>query len=130
MGRIHPQDPIRSVVLYPNREHEPEHERVVHLELAKRLATLQGMPFAGIYQPQTVYDTAPYLVPSDTLIGLDKARQLGVRSEQDLFGGVAPHAFVPTKAISHPLLNARASAPPGWSHAFSERVSDAVLLGF
>jgi hypothetical protein len=130
MGRSHQQEPGRSLVLYLNRAHEPEHERVVHQELAKRLAALQNMAFEGVYEPDAAYSVPPYLIPSDTLIGLEQARQLGLRGEQDLFGGVAPHAFVPTKAISHPLLHAQALAPAGWSHAFSAQVSEAVLTGF
>lgn len=130
MGKSNRQNTARSLVLYPNREHEPEHERLVHVELAKRLAALQGMDFAGVFEPGMVYPLPPYLIPSDTLIGLEQAHALGLRGEQDLFGGVAPHAFVPTKAISHPLRNAQAFAPPGWSPAFGVQVADAVLPGF
>lgn len=130
MGRTNQHEPVRSLLLYPNRANEPEHERVVHIELAKRLAVLQGMVFAGVYEAGSAYPVAPYLIPSDTLIGLDQARQLGLRGEQDLFGGVAPHAFVPTKAISHPLLDDHAMAPPGWSREFGRQVADAVLGGF
>ena len=120
----------RSLVLYPNRDHEPEHERQVHEALARRLAALQRMEFAGVFDPDAVYPGGAYLIPSDTLIGLEQARALGLQGEQDLFGGVAPYAFVPTKAISHPLLSAQAAAPEGWSHAFGEQVADAVLAGF
>jgi hypothetical protein len=130
MASVDPNNPGRSLVLYPNRDTEPEHERLVHLELARRLAALQGMAFAGVFDPAVSYGIAPYLVPSATLIGLDLARQLGLRGEQDLFGGVAPHPFVPTKAISHPLLNASAYAPPGWSYRFNVQVANAVLDGF
>lgn len=130
MTRSDPHIPGRSLLLYPNRETEPEHERLVHLELARRLAALLGMEFAGVFDPGRSWPVAPYLVPSATLIGLEQARALGLRDERDLFGGVAPHAFVPTKAISHPLLNARAYAPSGWSHGFSVQVADAVLDGF
>lgn len=130
MGTHNRQDAARSLVLYLNRDNEPEHERVVHEQLAKRLATLQGMDFAGVFEPGAAYPVAPYLIPSDTLIGLEQARALGLHGEQDLFGGVAPHAFVPTKAVSHRLLHAQAFAPPGWSHAFGEQVADAVLAGF
>lgn len=130
MGTDNQHNPARSLVLYPNRDAEPEHERLVHLELARRLAALQGLAFAGTFDQDASYPVAPYLIPSDTLIGLERARALGVGDERDLFGGVAPHAFVPTKAISHPLLNAKAYAPPGWSHALSVQIADAVLEGF
>src|SRR3546814_8424785 len=57
------------------------------------------------------------------------AQALGVHSESNLFGGVAPHAFISTKAITHPLLDPHAQAPQGWSHDFSQRVKDSVLEG-
>jgi len=47
-----------------------------------------------------------------------------------LFGGVVPHPFVASKAITHPLVDPDASAPAGWSHAFGERVRDVVLDGY
>jgi len=69
-------------------------------------------------------------VPSDTIIGVERAERLGIRSEDDLFGAVAPFAFLPTKAISHPLGHEGAEAPPGWSRAFGERIRGSVLEGF
>jgi hypothetical protein len=69
-------------------------------------------------------------VPSDTLVGLDAAAALGVRGEHDLFGGVVPHPFVATKAITHSLVQPDAQAPLGWSLGFGHQVSDAVLPGF
>ena len=36
------------------------------------------------------------------------------RAEHDLFGGVVPHPFVATKAITHPLVEPDAAAPAGW----------------
>src|SRR5207249_3972954 len=65
----------------------------------------------------------------DTLVD-DEARALGVRTEDDLFGGVIPHPFVATKAITHPLVEPDAPAPVGWSHGFAARVRDVVLPGF
>src|SRR5690606_35629433 len=57
-------------------------------------------------------------------------RALGIAAETDLFGGVAPHPFVPTKAITHPLVTDDDYAPPGWSNDFGRRVKDAVLRGY
>src|SRR5205085_11515172 len=70
-----------------------------------------------------------YLVPNDTIVSLDTARRLGIRSEEDLFGGVVPASFMATKAITHPLVGRSALAPAGWCHEFAERVGDAVLPG-
>ena len=69
-------------------------------------------------------------MPGDTLVGLDAAAALGVRSEHHLFGGVVPHAVVATKVITHPLIGPKAQAPPGWSGAFGMQVRDVVLSGF
>ena len=70
-----------------------------------------------------------YFVPSCTLNG-DEAAALGIHGPDDLFGGVVPHAFVATKAISHPLVAPDAAALPGWNPAFAARVGDAVLDGY
>jgi hypothetical protein len=106
------------------------HERATRAGIAERLAALKGFDFAGEYDPAARYPGPVYLVPSDTLIGLKAAAALGVRGEHDLFGGVVPHAFIATKAITHPLVRPEAQAPPGWSPGFGRRVSDAVLAGF
>jgi hypothetical protein len=106
------------------------HERATRDGIAKRLAALKGLDFAGEYEPTRRYPSPVYLVPSDTLVGVDAAAALGVRTEHDLFGGVAPHAFVPTKAITHPLIRPDAHAPLGWSHAFGRQVREVVLDGF
>ncbi|HLD64682.1 MAG TPA: DUF3182 family protein [Pseudomonas sp.] len=119
-----------SVLLYPNRPQEPEHERVVHGELARRLAALQDLRFAGDYDPAGCPAGRLYLVPSDTLIGRNEPQRLGLRGEQDLFGGAVPHAFMATKVISHSLLHSDAVAPAGWSADFPARVQGCVLAGF
>ncbi len=118
------------VVIYPAREHEPEHEKKVHQELARRIARMLGMEFAGAYDAAQRYSGRVYFLPSDTLIGIRLAESLGIKSENDLFGGVAPHPFIPTKAISHALLDPTSIAPEGWSHEFGKLVKDSVLLGF
>jgi hypothetical protein len=62
-------------------------------------------------------------------VGITEAQRLGIHSEADLFGGVVPYAFIPTKSITHPLLNPDSYAPEGWSPEFGRRVSDSVLTG-
>lgn len=62
-----------SLVLYPNRPREPEHQRDVHAELGRRLAALPGLAFAGQYQESHAYAGRLYWVPSDSVIGLDAA---------------------------------------------------------
>ena len=117
----------RSAVLYIDcREGLSHHERCTHLELARRLAVLQGPPFEGLRTaPPAEYGA--FLVPADTLVG---SVGPAVRSERDLYGGIVPYPFVATKAITHPLLSADAAAPAGWSHTFGARVGDVVLAGY
>jgi hypothetical protein len=106
------------------------HERATLAEVARRLAALMGFAFAGEHDPSRRHPGPVYLVPGDTLVDLHAARALGIRGEDDLFGGVAPHPVAATKAITHPLAAPDAAAPPGWSRGFARRVEDVVLRGF
>ena len=125
-----PQETRGAVVTLGNRSNEPQHERAVHEQLAKRLAALQGLAFLGEYDRSSSYPRQLYFVPSGTLVGTDVARRLGVESERDLFGGVVPHAFIETKAITHPLVRPDADSPIGWSRDFGRRVTGGVLPGY
>ncbi|MBB3104192.1 DUF3182 family protein [Azomonas macrocytogenes] len=118
------------VVTYPNRKNEPEHEKIVHQQLARRLAVLTGREFAGEYDPAVHDREHCYFVPSGSIVGAERSRDLGITGEQDLFGGVVPYSFVATKAITHPLIREHSRAPKGWSQAFCEQVRDAVLPGY
>lgn len=125
-----PQGVRGGVVIYSDREHNAEHERATHGELARRLARLQGLEYWGEYDPSADYAGRVYVIPIDTITGIEEAHRLGIRSERDLFGGVVPEPFIATKSITHPLVDAGARAPRGWSAEFGQRVSDAVLAGF
>ena len=105
------------------------HERETRAGIAQRLAALKGYAFSGEYDPGKSCARPLYFAPGDTLVG-QEAAALGIATEHDLFGGIVPHAFVATKVISHPLVDRGATAPLGWTHAFAERVGDAVLSGF
>ncbi len=135
------------------------HEAATRLEIARRLALVKGIGFDGASRPEQLRspdaeDTATaksatsptepapdpagqataapprrYHVPSHTLHA-DEAHALGIRDEHDLFGGIVPHAFVATKAITHPLVDLQAQAPVGWSHAFADCVANVVLPGY
>jgi hypothetical protein len=97
-------------------------------EIARRLAGLTGFAYAGDYDPLR-HRPPTYFVPSDTLT-LETAARIGVRREQDLFGGVVPHPFVATKTITHSLVAPDSRAPSGWRDEFPHRVSGVVLAGF
>lgn len=122
---------VRSVVLahIPDPEdHASEHERATLLGFSERLAALRGDDPGGFYDPSLDYRAHRYFVPSGTLTA-QQAAALGIRSVDDIFGGVVPHAFVGTKAISHPLADAGARTVPGWNAEFARQVGDAVLAG-
>jgi hypothetical protein len=116
------------VVHVPNERYGRAHEQVTRTEIARRLAGLKGFGFAGPFEPSKSYPGPVYFVPSDTLVE-QEAGALGIENEHDLFGGVVPYAFVATKAITHPLVDPRATAPPGWSSSLAKRLEGAVLSG-
>lgn len=119
------------VVTYapPGGDGVTEHEIAARVNVAKALAGLKGYRFGGGYQPTLRRNGALYFVPSQTVSG-EEARALGIRGEEDLFGGVVPFPFVATKAIAHPLPGRAAFRPSGWCEAFPERVREVVLPGF
>ena len=105
------------------------HHKVV-LDLgAKAIAKIQGYEFRGHYGPANDYSGPLFFVPDDTLL-LDEASCLGIRSSNDLYGGVVPYLFAKTKAITHGLVDRHAERPTGWSTAFAERVREIVLPGY
>ena len=119
------------VVVYFSRFGKPlqTHHKVV-LDLgAKAIANLKGYEFGGHYDAAYHYFGPLFFVPGDTLL-LDEASYLGIRSPNDLYGGVVPYLFVKTKAITHGLVDRDADRPPGWSTAFAERVREIVLPGY
>ena len=97
--------------------------------VARRIATFLGCAFGGEANRDAADARRCYFVPDETLLP-DDAAAFGIRSEDDLFGGVVPHAFIATKALTHGLVNASAAAPVGWSHALSGRIREAVLEGY
>ena len=121
----------RGVVVFRDaKSQRAAHDHATCGAIARALAAIKGAPFAGEYDAGVDYGHIPYFVPTDTLVGVDDARALGIADEDDLFGGVVPHAFVATKCISHPLVDERACVPEGWSEAFGQRVRGAVLEGY
>lgn len=119
------------VVVYPCKSYNPHgHECTTYAALARRLAAIKDYEFGGDFDISCRYDRSLYFVPTDTLATLDSARELGIHGEQDLFGGVVPYPFIATKTITHPLPDATAYAPKGWSAGFARRVRDVVLPGW
>ena len=105
-----------------------EHEVAACVAVAKALAALKRYEFAGGYDPGMRRNGPVYYVPSATLQAAE-ADELGIRDQNDLFGGVVPHPFVANKTIAHPLAGADARRPSGWVDAFARSVRDVVLPG-
>lgn len=126
-----PAGPRGVVVTYaPDpHDHASEHERVTHSAFARQLAVLRGYEAGGSFEPGRHGAAHVYFLPSSTLTG-QQALALGIRGVNDLFGGVVPHPFVATKAISHPLVTPDAAAIAGWNPAFARCARDAVLPGY
>jgi hypothetical protein len=118
--------PHRHVSFYACRSDAREHELTTQRRIAERLAVVLGCRYAG---DADTTSSIGYAVPNDTIVSIDHARRLGIRGEQDLFGGVVPFPFVATKAITHALIGPDAAAPTGWNREFAERVENAVLPG-
>jgi hypothetical protein len=120
-----------EVVVYRRESGErAAHDHATSSQIARRLAALKDYTFAGEHDGEGASAIPRYVVPTSTVVGIGHARSLGIRNEQDLFGGVVPYPFVGTKSITHPLLAPDARAPHGWSHAFGRDVRRAVLDGF
>ena len=127
-----PQSVRGVVVAYSAAEpHNPHnHESVTRIGIARKLAALKGYDFGGEYDPHERYSGGVFFVPGHTIVGVGTAQALGITTEHDLFGGVVPHEFVATKTITHPLVDAKAWTPRGWSSDFTNRTQDAVLPGY
>jgi hypothetical protein len=107
-----------------------EHERSTHFGIAARIAAIKGYRFEGAYDPGKTYAEPVYFVPSDTLVEGPETLQLGIRSDESLFGGMVPFPFVATKSITHPLVADDSERPEGWSLQFGSAIRDAVHRGF
>jgi Protein of unknown function (DUF3182) len=105
------------------------HHKVVLDAGSKAIANIKGFDFGGCYDRAHDYAGPVLFVPDDTLLTAE-ASCLGIHSPQHLYGGVVPHLFVKTKAITHGLVDCHAERPRGWSTAFAERVRGIVLPGY
>ena len=120
-----------NVLIYFSRFGKPlqTHHKIVLDLAAKAIAKIKGYDFGGHYDPTRDYPGPLYFVPDDTVL-LNEASCLGIRSPNDLYGGVVPYLFAKTKAITHGLVDGYAEQPLGWCSAFAERVREIVLPGY
>ncbi|WPN46683.1 MULTISPECIES: DUF3182 family protein [unclassified Pseudomonas] len=124
-----PANRKKLVVAHSVNADAPLHEVETNRALARWLAQILGLKYAGSYNADLHDGKDLYLLPTQTLVGAAAARALGVEGPDDLWGGYVDHDFICTKAISHGLLNHNARAPQGWAPLFSERVRSVVLDG-
>ncbi|MBB6368760.1 DUF3182 family protein [Xanthomonas sp. PPL568] len=102
------------------------HEVATHAWVVAEVARLMRLP---LHEDPCAAGTCAFCVPDDTLTAA-QAQQLGVHAVDDLLGGVVPYAFVATKAISHPLVDADAQAPDGWQPDLGMALADMTLPGY
>lgn len=119
----------KLVVSHSVRPEAPAHEIETNRALARWLATILDWEYGGSYDPGEHHGRDVYVLPTQTLVGAEAARQLGIKGPDDLWGGYVDYDFVCTKAISHGLRSKHAQAPEGWAPLFSERVRGVVLDG-
>lgn len=119
----------KLVVAHSVRPQAPLHEVETNRALARWLAQILGLKFGGSYDAERHVSRDLYLLPTQTIVGAQDARQLGIKGPEDLWGGYVEYDFICTKAITHGLLNKDAVAPEGWAPLFCERVRTVVLDG-
>ncbi|RZL62611.1 MAG: DUF3182 family protein [Variovorax sp.] len=106
------------------------HERATRLALARRIASLKGFTYAGELGSCILPPGPHYFVPSDTILDVELATSMGIRSQHDLFGGVVPFPYAATKAISHGLIAPDAKAPQAWVASLAPALAGTVLPGW
>ena len=105
---------IGNVLIYFSRFGKPlqTHHKIVLDLAAETIAKIKGYDFGGHYDPTRDYPGPLYFVPDDTVL-LNEASCLGIRSSNDLYGGVVPYLFAKTKAITHGLVDRPRGAATG-----------------
>lgn len=117
-----------GLFLLPGSAQHMAHERMVQRQLGEKLAALLGCPFLGPCQPGSEVRGHHYFLPEDTLVG--DVSSLGIDGPDDFFGGQVEHAFLATKAISHPALEVPRHLPAGWSERFARQIESITLQGY
>ncbi|MDR5769989.1 DUF3182 family protein [Caballeronia sp. LZ028] len=105
------------------------HEIETQRALAGRIAALLGSNGCVEFEPGRAYPPQRYFVPVDTLPS-EVAQQIGVTSDDDLFGGVVPFPFIATKVVVHGLPPGASVKPDGWDDSLADRLRHLVLPGF
>ncbi|MCY1399399.1 hypothetical protein D9M71_144530 [compost metagenome] len=97
--------------------------------LARWMAEIQGLEYSEGAPASLPPGRRIYWVPSETVIGREQAKAMGIHGPLDLFGGYVEQAYQAGKAIAHPLIENPTLTPRGWSETFSTQVKSVVLDG-
>src|SRR5262249_58736239 len=100
------------------------HQKLMLDADARLIAKLMGCEFGGRHEATCNYSNSVFFVP---VLLCEEAASLGIRSHSDLYGGVVPHPFVKTKAITHQLIGNGAQRPQCWSDIFAEKACEVAL---
>lgn len=125
----------RHVMIYSTQSSvlNNEHDRASRSELGRRIARLGQATFAD---HDTSIDSQLVDAPPDTLfiptgtIDLFTARQLGIRDESQIYGGIVPFPFVGSKVITHPTFHDDDAIPAGWCSELGPALARHVLSGW
>lgn len=108
--------------------HPGGHDVRTKASVARDIAELLSLPFSEDAADVQAARSA-YVVPCETIAGLDVAARLGIRGPDDLFGGVVPQAFMASKVITHGLVRRGSLAPAGWPAGLGAELLGVVLPG-
>lgn len=136
-GAARRQDDVKTWRVDPH-SHVSDHEQAAHAHFARELAQLKKITYRGAYSAEEAGDGLSYVLPNATIVlddpkrdaCLTRSRRPVVNDLHDLYGGVVPHAFVATKAISHGLHGAAGARPEGWSESLGQAIRPMTLRGY
>lgn len=122
---------LAGVALFDPIDHSPGnlHDQQSREMLVTRLAALLRVPLLGSVADADDVGPDVLLVPRDTLVNETMASRTTL-SAGTLLGGLVPHRFTATKAITHGLIGRDAARPAGWSASMAKRLGDAALQGY
>jgi|GEM_PF-1490767 len=126
---------LREVVVYshslvdemsPPGEFDPDFVSLRNQAVAANIAAIIG---GQVQQAGGDIYAKRYFVP-DKPLTREEATNLGITSEDDLFGSVLNHPLHSSKAMLHRLVDGGATRSDGYSEAFANAISKVVLRGF
>lgn len=121
--------------LVPYRQSEKRFSKadlITQKLLSQRFAALLNLQLIESEEHAQSHSLDPhqcYYLPSHTLLS-HEALTLGIKSLQDLYGGVVPYSFLLHKTLSHPLHHTSMDSPEGWNNDLGLALKPYVLEGY